>query len=182
VRQPTWGRSYLAPSRLSGETQHTYALEILADILGNGATSRLYQSLVVEGKFALSAGAYYGGDDRGPGSFGLYAILKPGVSMQTLETKIAEELSTLLESGITESELARAKKRMQAQAIFARDSLSAGARILGAALAIGLTVEDVESWPERIGAVTTKQILAAAKAVLKDSHSVTSYLLAKKTG
>ncbi|NQV84678.1 MAG: insulinase family protein [Rhodospirillales bacterium] len=182
VRQPAWGRSYLAPSLLTGETQHAYALEVLANILGNGATSRLYQSLVVEQKLALSAGAYYGANDRGPSTFGLYASPKPGVSMQTLENKIGEELAKLLEGGVTASELARAKKRMQAQAIFARDSLSAGARTLGAALAIGLTVEDVESWPERIGAVTGEQISAAAKAVLRDSHSVTSYLLGKATG
>ena len=50
------------------------------------------------------------------------------------------------------------------------------------ALAIGLTVEDVEAWPDRIGAVTIEQISAAAKAVLKEGRSVTSYLLSKKTG
>ena len=43
-------------------------------------------------------------------------------------------------------------------------------------------VADVEAWPERIGAVTVEQIKAAAKAVLKEGRSVTSYLLGKKTG
>jgi zinc protease len=102
--------------------------------------------------------------------------------METLESKIEEELAKLLEGGVTPSELKRAKKRMQAQAIFARDSLSGGARTLGAALAVGLTVEDVETWPDRIGAVTVEQISAAAKAVLKDIRSVTSYLISDKTG
>ena len=182
VRQPSWGRAYLAPSLLSGETQHAYALEVLADIIGGGSSSRLYRTLVVENKLALSAGAYYGADDRGPSRFGIYAGLKPGVSMDTLESKIEEELAKLIDGGVTASELARAKKRMQAQAVFARDSLSGGARTLGAALAIGLKVEDVEAWPERIGAVTVEQIKAAAKAVLKEGRSVTSYLLGKKTG
>jgi len=182
VRQPSWGRTYLAPSLLTGETKHAYALEVLANIFGHGATSRLYQSLVVESQLALSAGAYYGADERGPSRFTLYAAPKPGVSMETLESKIEEELAKLLEGGITPSELKRAKKRMQAQAIFARDSLSGGARTLGAALAAGLTVEDVETWPDRIGAVTVEQISAAAKAILKDIRSVTSYLISNKTG
>ena len=52
----------------------------------------------------------------------------------------------------------------------------------GAALAIGMTVEDVEAWPDRIGTVTVEGVNAAAKAVLKEGRSVTSYLLSKKTG
>jgi zinc protease len=102
--------------------------------------------------------------------------------METLEAKVEEELAKLIDGGVTASELARAKKRMQSTAIFARDSLSGGARTLGAALALGLKVDDVEAWPERIGAVTVEQISAAAKAVLKEGRSVTSYLLTKKTG
>ena len=182
MRQPSWGRVYLAPSLLTGESKHAYALEVLANIIGHGATSRLYRSLVVESKLALSAGAYYSADNRGPSRFGLYASPKPGVSMETLERKIEEELAKVLEFGVTPSELARAKKRMRATAVYARDSLSGGARTLGAALAIGLTVEDVEAWPDRIGAVTIEQISAAAKAVLDEGRSVTSYLLSKKTG
>ena len=182
VRQPSWGRVYLAPSLLSGETQHAYALEVLANILGGGSSSRLFRTLVVEAKLALSAGAYYGAYKRGPSRFGIYASPKPGVSMETLEAKVEEELAKLIDGGVTASELARAKKRMQSTAIFARDSLSGGARTLGAALAIGLKVDDVEAWPERIGAVTVEQISDAAKAVLKEGRSVTSYLLNKKTG
>ncbi len=182
VRQPAWGRSYLAPSLLTGETKHAYALEVLSDILGSGVTSRLYQALVVEGKLAHSAGSYYDANGRGPSLFGFYAAPRPGVSMETLEAGIEAELTKLLTKGVTQSEVSRAKKRMQAEAIYARDSLSAGARVLGAALAVGLKIEDVEAWPDRIGAVTVEQVNAAAKAVLNDGRSVTSYLLQKKTG
>ena len=71
---------------------------------------------------------------------------------------------------------------MLAQAVYARDSLTNGARTLGSALAVGMKIEDVESWPERIAAVTLEQIQAAAKAVLQNGRSVTSILLQKKTG
>ena len=53
---------------------------------------------------------------------------------------------------------------------------------LGGALAIGLTVEDVESWPERIGAVTVTEINAAARDVLGQAASVTALLLPADKG
>ena len=58
--------------------------------------------------------------------------------------------------------------------------MSTGARILGRALAVGLKVEDVENWPERISAVTKAEVEAAARAVLKPNSSVTAILLPAK--
>ena len=83
----------------------------------------------------------------------------------------------LLGDGVSDAEVARAKKLMRTQAVYARDSLSTGARVLGSALAAGRTVEDVENWPERIGAVDTARVNAAARAVIKTERSVTSLLL-----
>ena len=102
--------------------------------------------------------------------------------MEALEKAMEAELMKILTQGVSASEVARAKKRMRAQAVYARDSLQGGARALGAALAIGMTVEDVEAWPDRIGTVTVEQVNAAAKAVLKEGRSVTALLLQKKTG
>jgi zinc protease len=50
-------------------------------------------------------------------------------------------------------------------------------RSFGVALATGRTVEDVEAWPERIGAVTAAQVNAAAGYALRPEHSVTGRLL-----
>src|SRR5205085_5301163 len=59
VAQPSWRRLYLAPSYNAGAMQHAYALQILAEILGGGTGSRLYQALVLKDGIALSAGADY---------------------------------------------------------------------------------------------------------------------------
>ena len=177
VRQPSWSRTFLAPSHNAGDSEHAYALSVLAEVLGGGATTRLYKALVVDGKLAVSAGASYDPDSMGPTGFTTYASPRPGVSMDRLETAMEAETAKLLEGGVSEDEVSRAKQRMQAQAVFARDSLSTGARVLGAALSSGLTIDDVESWPERIGAVTREQVDAAARAVFKDARSVTALLL-----
>jgi zinc protease len=180
VRQPSWSRTVLAPSYTAGEAEHAYALEVLAEILGGGATSRVYRALVVEGKLAVSAGAYYSADPLGPARFSFYASPRPGVTMGAIEAAMDALVEKLLRDGVSDDEVARAKKRMQTSAVYARDSLSTGARVLGSALASGRTVEDVETWPESIGAVDAARVDAAARAVIENSRSVTSLLLPEK--
>ena len=64
--------------------------------------------------------------------------------------------------------------------MFARDSFTTGARTLGAALAVGRKVADVEAWPDRIAAVTAEEIQAAAKYVFVKKRSVTAFLVEDK--
>ncbi len=101
--------------------------------------------------------------------------------MEEAEAVLDAAIEKLLADGPTEDEVARAKQRLAAAAAFARDSLRGPAQALGAALAIGRTIEDVEAWPKRIEAVTRDEVVAAAKAVLKPEASVTAILLPKPT-
>ncbi|HEC14284.1 MAG TPA: insulinase family protein, partial [Rhodospirillales bacterium] len=182
VRQPFWSRQFMAPSYRNGATGQAYALEVLSEIFGDGSTSRLYRSLVVERKLAVSAGVRYDPSALGPARFVVYASPRLGVSIEQLKNAVADEIKILLKSGVTSDELERTVRRMQADAVYARDSLSTGAQVLGESLVIGMSIDDVESWPERIGAVTVEQINAAARAVLIRGHSVTSTLLPLKEG
>jgi zinc protease len=181
VRQASWSRSYLAPSRVTSIAggagkEHSYALEVLSTVIGGGATSQIYRSLVVEQKLAVSAGAGYGSSPQGPSRFTFYASPTPGVSMETLEKAMEREIETLLKDGVAAEKVVRVKKSMFAQAVYARDSLSAGAMSLGSALVSGKTISDIETWPHRIADVTVDQVNAAAHAVLKNRPSVTALL------
>jgi zinc protease len=180
VRQPSIRRRYLAPSLQYGERKHVYPLEVLSQVFGGGSTSTLYRSLVIKQKLAVSAGAFYDGDGMGPSSFGFFASPRPGVSIEKVEAALDTEIAKLIELGVSKMNVDRAKNTMQAEAIYARDSVGGGARVIGAALASGLTIADVEEWPERIKAVTAEQINAAAKAVLIEENSITGLLLNKK--
>ena len=86
-----------------------------------------------------------------------------------------------VEEGVTAEEVSEAIERLQSAAVFARDSVSTPARVLGSALVTGQTLEDVEAWPERIGAVTVEQVNAAARAVIDDRRSVTAVLKPEPT-
>lgn len=180
VRQPSWRRLFLAPSFAWGESARTYALEIGSEILGGGATSRLHKSLVVEQGKAVSAGSYYDDSSFGPTNFTVHASPQREVSIEEIEKLVEAEIAKLLTDGVTDEEVDRAKKRMQASAVYARDSAGRGARALGAALASGQTVEDVESWPERIGKVTAGEVNEALRSVLNAESSLTAVLLEKE--
>ena len=176
VGQASMLRYYLAPSYNSENADQAAPLEVLSEILGSGTTSRFFRSLVVDQSIATSAGTFYDPVAVDLASFGLYAVPRDGVELADLEKAVDAEIAKVVENGVTEEELARAKQKLLDSAVFARDSLSAAARTLGEALAVGLTVDQVESWPDRINAVTIEQVNAAAKSVFDDKRSVTGWL------
>ncbi|MEG3619034.1 pitrilysin family protein [Magnetovibrio sp. PR-2] len=177
VKQASWSDNIIQPSLTNGHATRVAALEILSEILGGGGTSRLYRALVIEQPLAVSVGTYYDSGQRGDGRFVFYASPLPGVELDDLKTAVYAEADKLLAAGLGQDELARVKKRMQAEAVFSRDSLKTGAWAIGGALAQGHTIEDVEKWPDRISAVTAKDVLDALKAVMDEPKRTTAKLL-----
>jgi zinc protease len=182
VSQPGLSISYLAPSHRTAGSEHVYALQVLDEILSGGATSRLYRGLVVEQAIAASAGSSYRGSAVDLGTFDFHASPRPGGDIVALEAALRVEIARLLEDGVTEAEVASAKRRLQAGAIFARDSLGTGPKIFGRMLTTGGSVADVEAWPERIAQVTVEQVNAGALAAFIDNRSVTGLLLPESPG
>jgi zinc protease len=182
VRQPYTQMRWLAPTARTEGAEHIYALQVMAEIMGGGTTSRLYRDLVVERQIASSAGFWYDPDRMDWSSAGAYGVPRGEESLEELETALREEINRVLADGVTRNEVSDAVTRLQAGAVFARDSLSGPANTLGAALAMGGSIADVEEWPDRIGAVTPEQVQAAAKFVFENRRSVTSRLLPAQTG
>ncbi|MBT3170984.1 MAG: insulinase family protein, partial [Rhodospirillaceae bacterium] len=71
---------------------------------------------------------------------------------------------------------------LQAVVVYALDNPQSVASIFGNALSVGITVEEIERWPERVAAVTREQIMAVARRVLRPERSVTGYLLPAEEG
>ena len=177
VRQPSLRRGWLTPTYLSGDRSEAFALELVADILGGGTTSRLYRQLCVEQELAAGASAYFMGSMVDRAAFQMSTSPRPGIDMAALEAGLDAALAAFLADGPSEVELSRARTRLVAETIFARDSQSSLARIFGASLAVGETVEDVLAWPERIEAVTREAVIEAARRYLRPDRSVTGLLL-----
>jgi zinc protease len=177
VEQPSVSREYLAPSETSAKPGESEALDVLAHVLGTGANSRLYRTLVVDKGMALSAGAFYSGTALDYAKLGVYAAPKPGVTLHEVEQGIDAVINDVIAHGVTADELDRAKTRLIADAVYAQDNQATLARWYGAALATGQTVDMVKTWPDRIRAVTADDIQQAARTWLDRRQSVTGYLV-----
>ena len=71
--------------------------------------------------------------------------------------------------------------QMRASQIYAEDSVEGIARRYGAALTSGLTLQDVEAWPDILQAVTEEDVMAAARRVFNRKQSVTGWLQKPQT-
>jgi zinc protease len=178
VSQPYVTRSYLAPERDSGAQQEAAALYLLAQVLGGGQTSVLNQRLQIQQNIAVQVGAWYSGTSLDDTTFELVVVPAAGVTLQQAESALDEVLTEFVETGPDPEQLERIKMQLRAEEIYDRDDASGLARRYGRALTSGLTVEDVQTWPDILQNVTEEEIVAAAKRVLDPQTSVTGQLLA----
>ena len=181
VTSASWQRTFLVPSYTTAKPGEAEALDILGEILGGSSTSRLYKQLVISAKLAASAGGYYQGSALDDTRFMVYATPRQGVTLEQIEAEIEKVISELLNNGVTEKEVARGINRQLKSVIFARDSQSTLARIYGASLMVGETLEDIEQWPARISNVSVEDVNAAARKYLIKTRSVTGYLRPEKS-
>jgi len=83
-------------------------MDIVAQILGQGKTSRLYKRLVYKDQIATSATADDGNSEIA-GQFTITLTAKPGGDLKAVEAAADEELQTFLKNGPTEAEVQLAK-------------------------------------------------------------------------
>jgi zinc protease len=177
AKVPMFLRTYRVPSYTEAKPGEAEALETLAQLLGGDATSALYRELVVKRRLATDAGASYGGYVRDAGEFEIYAVPRPGVSLDVLERNVDDVLRGLAVAHPKTADLERAKTQLVADAVYRRDSQYSMAVAYGQALAIGLTADDVTEWPDRIRAVSADAVERVAAGDLIKREAVTGYLV-----
>lgn len=177
VEQPTMRRYYLVPSALTAASGESEALEVLAQLMGSGSNSYLYQALVVDKPLAISTGAWYQGTAIDPSQFAISVTPKSGVSFSQVEQAAESVIADIARNPIPASDLERAKTQLIAESVYAQDSQSTLARWYGAAITVGMNADDIKSWPDRIRTVTAAQVSEAAQKWLDNKRSVTGYLI-----
>ena len=178
VSQPYLTRSYLAPERDSGAQKKAAALTYLAELLGGSSfNSTLAVALQFDSQTAVYTSAYYSGRSLDDTTFGLTVVPEPGVTLQEAEDAMDAAITEFLDTGIDADRLARLRTRLRASQIYARDNVQGLARRYGAALTQGLTVADVQAWPEVLQSITEEDIMAAAREVLSRDRSVTGWVV-----
>lgn len=185
IHQPVLHKVFLAPSYRQNP-QHSLGLQVLNEVLDGGAATLLYRTLVVEQQKATSVSMYYNSNAFDYSNIHIAATPAAGVSLTDLETAIDDTLTAFLEKGPNADDVNAAIARLQDKAIFARDSVSGPAMIVGRALTTGTKLDELEKWPENIGLVSPTIVHEVAKEYLDERSPwirppVIGYLMPENT-
>jgi zinc protease len=97
-------------------------MDLLADVLTSGKSSRLYRALVYEQRIATEVAAIQNSREAA-GFFQVIATAAPGRTLNDLRRAIDEELARLVAEGPTTDELERAQVQFEAQFVFGLESV-----------------------------------------------------------
>ncbi|WP_341367469.1 pitrilysin family protein [Yoonia sp. BS5-3] len=181
VSQPYLLRSYLAPERDPGAQKEAAALVYLAELLGGSSfTSDLGQALQFDTQTAIYTNASYGGSSLDDTTFSLVVVPAEGVSLSEAETAMDAVVTNFMSAEIDPARLDNIRNQLRASEIYALDDTSGLARRYGAALTQGLTVEDVQAWPDILQSITIDDIKSVAEKVLNRDQAVTGWVVANQ--
>jgi zinc protease len=102
--------------------QDDAVLDVTADLVANGRTSRLYRTLMHDKRRAAGLGAGQGSRESGS-LFQVVATAAPEVTLEELRVAIMDELGRLATEWPTESELDRSRVQAEASFLFRLQTL-----------------------------------------------------------
>ena len=155
-----------------------YPLAVLASVLTNGVTSRLYQALV-EAELAVSTDARVD-QFRDPGLFNVYATAAPGVEAARVEEAIHRELARAAED-LGEGEVEKAKRQIAARVAYERD----GTHNVAVQMSEAEAVADwrfYNDYPENVARVTAEDVRRVAAKYFKEDTRTVGHFIPKNGG
>lgn len=150
-----------------------YAFDALSDILSNGASSRFHRQLVHEKKIFSSIDASIAGS-ADAGLFYISGKPAAGVSLETAEETVREELQNLQSEYIDKVELEKVKNKFESIQIFGNMNYLNVATNL-AWFELNGQAEDMEREVENYRSITAEQLQAVARRAFQRENSVTLY-------
>ena len=159
----------------------SYPLQILAYILGGGESARFHQRVVYERQLASYAGADYNPVHVDPFLFGFSAGPLPGKTAEEVEQALYAEVERVQREPVTDRELQKAKNQIEAEFVFAQDSVHGLAEMLG-------RYESVASWKllegflEGVRKVTAADVQRVARQYLVPDNRTVAILIPAKPG
>jgi zinc protease len=165
-----------------GNTPDNYAVQELADILGQSQSSRMYEHVVRDEQLASQVNVR--ADARiGPSLFYVSATARPGVKVEDLEKAIDQEIAVVAKDGVTADELAKAKTQLLRRFIDQRRSSLNTANAIGRDAVYFNDPNLINTIIDKQNAVTLDQVNAAAsKYLMRDQRTVVTTLPAVQDG
>jgi predicted Zn-dependent peptidase len=154
-----------------------YAADLLSDILGGGASSRLYQALVKEQQLFVGINCYHFGS-LDAGLFTIEGQLVKGVDIQKAEEAIEAELDKLRNQPVEERELQKVQNKTESVMAFEDMSVMNRAGSLAFYELLG-DGELMNTEFDKYRAVTADQIHQLAQEMLSTTNSNTLWYLSE---
>lgn len=154
--------------RVPGLSQlhQTYALDVLAAILGQGRASRLVRDLRESG--LVSQISVSNMTQKWQGTFCIMATL-PTENLATVETAIADHLNSIQSIPVTEAELIRVRTQVANRFIFGNETPSDRSGLYGYYQSIVGDLEPAFNYPKLIHALEPVDLLEAAQLYLSST-------------
>jgi zinc protease len=153
------------PSRHTS-AESAYALEVLQELLAGSDAAFLQRRLIQEKKLASRVEVDYDADSYDLSTFSMTLTPNAGVKPEAILDALETALKDFASQPVTAQAMDDAKRSLKRQAYLTRDSNMGPAYIIGMALTAGERLEDIESWPEHISAVTADQVQKAAQFIM----------------
>lgn len=141
-----------------------YALNILADIIGQGDTSRLYTALVAK-KLATSVPEGVS-ESRGQSLFRIGVELLPSASVEKVEAIIDAEIARIQSDGVTQAEIDKARLQEQQYAVEQLGTVLGKAGFLARGMLYYNDANRINTELNRIVAVTAADVVRVAQKYL----------------
>jgi len=154
----------------------SYPLHILAKVLSDGQSSRIYRKLVYETGQALTA---FGGANliEHPNLFYAVAIANPGNQPSAVEKSLLAELERVKADGITERELQRAKNQFARDYILQRESIQSKANVLAHAEVIHSDITTADGEFDIFQNMTAADVKRVANTYFVPERRVTLHVM-----
>lgn len=155
--------------------KESYALDVLATILGEGRSSVLNQSLKEKKRvaFSVSAGNMTYKDD---GIFYIKANFEPE-KIKSVETAIFEEIAKIQKDGVTDEQINLAKNIIERDTYYSRESVSNISNEIGYTTILTGDIKFYENYLANIKSVTKEEVKKAAEKYLGTNQSAISIVL-----
>jgi zinc protease len=155
----------------------TLAMRLLLSILVDGDSSRLHRLFVEEEQLAISIGGFqFEGFD--PGLVYFYATLPPGGDPGLLEQRLFEELARVVEEGVSEAELEKARNIALVDFWRTTATINGKAAGLGEAAVFRGSYEKHFDLAKEIEALTSDDLNAVAASVFYRNNATIGVLSA----
>lgn len=153
----------------------TYALDVLSTILGNGRSSKLYQSIKEQKQLVNSISAS-NSTMKDDGIFIINSNFVPQ-NAQKVENAVFTEINRIKEFGISDTDLKIAKKIIETDTYYSRESVSNIAQELGYIITLTGGCEYYNDYLNKINKVTTADVKRVANKYLTVNNSAISLVL-----